>query len=488
MKKSYIFLAVVVLVFFVTPSTQAQERKRLAILPFSGGEAQDGETISVLLSNQRALREVFTVQPRNSAIDRIMGEQQYQRQSGLINSDAISEIGKLNTADLVVSGHITRLRNTNLVLISIIDVTEIQQIAGVYQTYRSIEEIRGLLPGLSERLVEMSRKDYKNLPGLAVPSFSVPPGVNATDAMVLAQILATEIVHLGVYAVFPRNNSVDDVIREHQFQRSGQTSNALNVGTTRRIDYILSSSVMSLGRTNLFTSQILSIERGDVIDGTDRQYRDIADGLSKNLMREIAVALSGGRTSTASTSPPAPVATQKPARAERPPREPRAPREPREPKEPSVVDPEEDKAARLNTVGASLGTTFIAPVLIGTIHGSFSPFRHTLIKIGFDIGFLHGETITDENYSLDGYYSLYPFLHLGGFVPFSDRDGWYIGAGVGYMIAKYTFSDGVVDVGIFALDLTTGVNLFRWLDISYTLRTNFTGASNKLSVGYTYRF
>ena len=137
MRKHYLFLAIAIFNILAMPSLQAQAKKRLAILPFSGGVGQDGETISVLLSNQRALLNVFTVQPRNSAIDRIMGEQQYQRQSGLINTDAISEIGKLNTADLVVSGYIAKLSNTNLILISIIDVTEIQQIAGVYQTYRS---------------------------------------------------------------------------------------------------------------------------------------------------------------------------------------------------------------------------------------------------------------------------------------------------------------------------------------------------------------
>jgi len=250
MKTRYL-VAAVLLALVVLPSLEAQGKKRLAILPFSGGQAQDGETISVLLSNQRTLLDAFTVQPRNSAIDRIMGEQQFQRQSGLINSDAISAIGKLNTADLVVSGYIAKLGNTNLLLISIVDVTEVQQIAGVYQTYRSIEEIRGLLPDLSQRLVQASQKEYRNLPGLAVPSFTVPPNVNANDAMVLAQILATEIVNLGRYAVFPRNNSVDDVIKEHQFQRSGQTASAMALGTSRSIDYILASSVMGLGRMNL---------------------------------------------------------------------------------------------------------------------------------------------------------------------------------------------------------------------------------------------
>jgi len=315
MRIKILFFIAVVFTFLALPSPEAQTKKRLAILPFSGGQGQDGDTISILLSNQRTLLDAFTVQPRNSAIDKIMGEQKYQRQSGLINSDAISEIGKLNTADLVVSGYIAKLGDQNLVLISIIDVTEVQQIAGVYQTYRSIEEIRGVLPGLAQRLADSSRKNYTNLPALAVPSFSVPKNVNANDAMVLAQVLATDIVNLGKYAVFPRNSSVDDVLKEHQFQRSGQTSGAMSLGTNKKIDYILSSNVMSLGRSNLFGSQIINLERGDVISGTDREYQDIADGLNKNLMMEIAGELL--RVTVASTSTTTATATPVPAAAGR---------------------------------------------------------------------------------------------------------------------------------------------------------------------------
>jgi hypothetical protein len=70
---------------------------------------------------------------------------------------------------------------------------------------------------------------------------------------------------------------------------------------------------MRLGRMNMFTAQILNIERGDIIDGTEREYQDIADGLRKNLMRDIAGELTGG-SSAASGSRPA---------------EPRQPREPK---------------------------------------------------------------------------------------------------------------------------------------------------------------
>jgi len=483
MMKTRYLAAAVLLAFLALPSLEAQTKKRLAILPFSGGSGQDGETISVLLSNQRALLNAFTVQPRNSAIDRIMGEQQFQRQSGLINSDAISEIGKLNTADLVVSGYIARLGTTNLLIISIVDVTEVQQIAGVYQTYRSIEEIRGLLPDLSQRLVQASQKEYQNLPGLAIPSFTVPANVNANDAMVLAQILATEIVNLGRYAVFPRNNSVDDVIKEHQFQRSGQTATTMALGTSRSIDYILSSSVMSLGRMNMFGAQILSIEKGEMIVGTDREYQDISDGLNKNLMRDIARELTAGVGGSAQT----------------PEKAPRRTREPREPKEPKEYEPNDPK---LWTIGASVGSTFIQPVVVATIHGTVAPTRYSFFDIGLDAGFfsiwypsyLGTDGRTRISGEISNYTSLYPFVHYALFVPFPRRGGWYIGAGAGWMLSFFDFNGedgryvGSTTDSSFFIDAKTGFNIGNVVDLSYTMRTNFYGALHKFSVGYTYRF
>jgi hypothetical protein len=45
-----------------------------------------------------------------------------------------------------------------------------------------------------------------------------------------------------------------------------------------------------------------------------------------------------------------------------------------------------------------------------------------------------------------------------------------------------------IEVNTFAMSFTVGVNLIDAFDISYTLRTNFENASNKISIGYTYRF
>jgi hypothetical protein len=287
---------------------------------------------------------------------------------------------------------------------------------------------------------------------------------------------------------------VDDVIKEHQFQRSGQTASAMALGTSRSIDYILSSSVMSLGRMNLFGAQVLSIERGEMITGADREYQDISDGLSKNLMREIAGELIAGVGGGAATLPDQAAGTQKPGRAER------APRQPKEQKE-------HENDPRLWTIGASFGSTFAQPVLVATIRGTIAPLPYSFLEIGFDAGFLSAGSASYEvgssSYSeyvygsVGAYTSLYPFVHYAFFLPFPRRGGWYIGAGAGWMFSFLDF-DAFVDnypnyVGSatdssFFVDVNMGFNIGNVVDISYTLRTNFYGVLNKLSVGYTYRF
>ena len=119
--------------------------------------------------------------------------------------------------------------------------------------------------------------------------------------------------------------------------------------------------------------------------------------------------------------------------------------------------------------------------MIGTIHGTIAPFRNSFLKIGFDFGMISG--VEDV-----GYYSMYPFAHYALFVPFAKNLGGYIGAGGGYMIARLDYPEGKVSKDTMAADITAGFNIWNTIDISYTLRTNFEMADNKISVGYIYRF
>ncbi|MCL2762923.1 MAG: porin family protein [Treponema sp.] len=133
------------------------------------------------------------------------------------------------------------------------------------------------------------------------------------------------------------------------------------------------------------------------------------------------------------------------------------------------------------SLGVFAGTSFIDPWAIGTVRATLAPLPYSFLAIGLDVGFI--STITDAQY-----YSLCPFLYYAYFRPITTNSSWYAGAGASYTLSRYTFSENTFPENIFAIDIVLGVNFFNMLDISYTLRTNFDGASNKIAIGYTYRF
>jgi hypothetical protein len=115
--------------------------------------------------------------------------------------------------------------------------------------------------------------------------------------------------------------------------------------------------------------------------------------------------------------------------------------------------PEEN--ARFWSLGAALGSSFASPWLIGTVQRTYALFPYTLVELGLDFGFVHGY----EKRSGMEYFSLYPFGHLMGFVPFGDRGGWFGGAGGGAMLAFYTEAGETIPFALPAFDISTGLYL-----------------------------
>ena len=143
--------------------------------------------------------------------------------------------------------------------------------------------------------------------------------------------------------------------------------------------------------------------------------------------------------------------------------------------------------ARFWSLGAAAGSSFTVPWFTGTVQGTASFFPHTILELGCDLGLIHGYR---EPPGL-GYASLYPFGHLNGLVPLGDWVRWYGGLGGGVMLAFYTLDGNRETYTAPALDLVTGLYLGKtrhYLNIGYTLRTDFAEANHKLSLGYSYRF
>ena len=144
----------------------------------------------------------------------------------------------------------------------------------------------------------------------------------------------------------------------------------------------------------------------------------------------------------------------------------------------------------LNTIGASIGTSFTAPLFICTLHGTIAPFKRSFFDIGIDMGWF-----SDMN-SID-HFSLYPFTRFNYYIPFFDyrggpfydyRSGMFIGAGGGYGYTSYTVSKiNKLSSSFFCFDFSTGLYL-KGFTFSYSVRTNFNNANSKLSVGYLHRF
>jgi hypothetical protein len=251
-------------------------------------------------------------------------------------------------------------------------------------------------------------------------------------------------------------------LTELEFQLSGYTAEegVKRLGQAANADYVLSAEARSLGNMNMFSAQILHVEDGTLLIGDVRDYRVVEDGI--RLMAELALFLTDQENAGAQISD----RNRRLARAA------------------FFGD-----LARFWSIGISAGTSFAAPWLIGTIHGTIAPFRYSFLEIGFDFGIISG--VADV-----GYYSFYPYAHYVFFMPFdlpftlpfSNTAGWYIGAGGGYMIAELNYPEGKVSMNTFAVDFITGINIGNMIDISYTLRTNFKAVENKISLGYTYRF
>ena len=236
------------------------------------------------------------------------------------------------------------------------------------------------------------------------------------------------------------------------------------------------------GRNGLFTEHLLNNMR---VPGTEVQevFRRTGLDVARASNRKQIPAIYNQFFDVAFFNPPADMeafmaAAARPAPAPRPETDRVRPE-----REPVEITPEKGNAAKLNFIGGSVGTAFTDPAVIVTVHGSYAPVRYMYIEAGFDFGFV---SVFED---VETYWSMYPYANIGVFAPFRGRGGFFASAGAGYMFGNYTFSHGT-DFGAsnFAVNVTAGFNIFDMFNISYSLRTDFGSVSNKLSVGYTYRF
>jgi len=152
----------------------SQTRPRLGILPFTGGMGGDGEAIAALLTSRPEILAAFTVVPITDQASTVIAEHQLQM-TAFTDSDAIANIGRILGADYVISGHMRRLGNRNLVIATVINVETLELVAGYYRTYRNFREVRGCMPSMSRSLVNgiLGRPTLGQLPSLAIAPLGI---------------------------------------------------------------------------------------------------------------------------------------------------------------------------------------------------------------------------------------------------------------------------------------------------------------------------
>ena len=517
-----------------------QAKPRLGILPFIGGPGGEGDTFSTLLSYQSDILGAFTVVPRTNAVTAMVNDESFQL-SGYPDSDTLSRIGRMLNVDFVVSGYIRYLGDQNIVIANVVNVGTSEQTAGIYREYRRSEEIPGFLPDMAKVIINATRQNTSSVPKLAVAPINAGTGVSTPEAETLAQVLAVEISNSGKYVILPRSTALQAAMKDLDFQTKGYYTpgdEAKALGRAVNAKYVLITEVHSLGSAKMFTASIFNADDGSSVADGSRNYWTLNDGVP--LMADLANTVSPGVQPPAplpapvappvpapvpqpapqpapsvQTPPPAPAPTPQPApepvpqpapvTPPAPPPQAQPPAPAPQPAEPIHVEPAKPAApqakpakqplamftdpAHLWTVGVSVGTAFTRPWVIGTVHGTIAPIKHAFLELGGDFGFISGSS------DVKSYYAITPFAHLAYFMPFNfkaplNKGGWYVGAGASYMMAYYEISAGSQRYNIFAIDATAGVNLLNMIDVSYTLRVkpDFKGVSNKLSVGYVYRF
>jgi TolB-like protein len=282
-------LAAVLFAAVVTGGASAQDT--LAVLPFTGGTAEEGETIAELFSFSDELNRAFAPIPRTSITRAIGSEQKFQTSTGMTDPDTIAAIGKQIGAQYVVAGNIAKLGNSNLLIISILKIDDLRQIAGDIQTYTKIEEIQDKLPDMARNIIDATKIDSARLEKLAVTPVELGGSIDPLIADTLAQILSMNLIRSKKYAVYPRTATLEQVQTEYDNQSSGITADEsmVDIGRGENPRFVLSVVARRLGDRNMFNASIINLETGVQLVGRSVNYQTLNDGIAvmENLAREL---------------------------------------------------------------------------------------------------------------------------------------------------------------------------------------------------------
>ncbi|MDR1363257.1 MAG: hypothetical protein LBJ35_04340 [Spirochaetaceae bacterium] len=263
-------------------------KDRLAVLPFAGGDGEEGDTIAELFSFTSELNREYEPIPRTSINRAIAAEQRFQKELGVTDTDEAASLAENLGAQYVACGSITRLGGHKLLIISILDVKELRQISGDIQSYTMIEDIRPKLPSMARTIINTAQRDVSGLPRLALAPVKLIGGADTRSADVLAQILAINLIRNKMYAVYPRTSSLEQMRNEYMDKEH----------TAADIDELpnmtLSVSARKLGAETMFNAAVIDLFTMIQTAGGSVDYKTLEDGIFA--MESLALKLSGMNT------------------------------------------------------------------------------------------------------------------------------------------------------------------------------------------------
>jgi hypothetical protein len=295
MKQRFVLAGVLMLVCALTAGAQ----DKIAILPFTGGQGNEGETVAELFAGNEQLNGRFRTLLRTSIARPVEEERYFQNAAKMTDTDTAVKLGKEMGAQYVMTGNITAIGNQKLLVVAIIRIEAIQQVAGDYKFYARAEELRGTISDVVQNLLPMLNVDTSGMEKLAVPPLQLDDIGEASerDADTLAQILSIELLRNGKYAIYPRTTLLAEMQKEFGNQDSLATDKrvAAQLGKGENPTLALSVVARKLGSLNMFNATIFDLERGDNTPLISEEYANLTDGIT--VMRIIAGVLSGQEVS-----------------------------------------------------------------------------------------------------------------------------------------------------------------------------------------------
>jgi hypothetical protein len=214
----------------------------------------------------------------------------------MTDSETITRLGNQFGADYVMAGSITSLEKSKLLIVSIVKIDVIQQVAGAFLVYNTLDELnnnKAVIEKMAGELMSLMKKDTGKTDKLAVLPVEFAGGANKEEGDVLAQLLSIYLIQNGKYAVYPRTKTLEQVQSEYKTQLSGITreSEAAAIGRGVNPQYVLSIVSRMIGSSNRFNASVINLEGGDQTAGETEQYSTLSDGI--NAMGFLAKKLSG---------------------------------------------------------------------------------------------------------------------------------------------------------------------------------------------------